>query len=53
MARNDKELQTHLFDHQNVDRRTLQRDLKVMVDMGLLVSEGATSRRVYRMTEPG
>jgi len=36
-----------------VNRRSLQRDLKVMVDMGLLVSEGATNKLVYRMKKPG
>jgi Fic family protein len=36
-----------------INRRSLQRDLKVMVDMGLLVSEGATSKLVYRMKETG
>jgi Fic family protein len=37
----------------DINRRSLQRDLKVMVDMGLLVSEGATSKLVYRMKETG
>jgi len=32
-----------------VNRRSLQRDLKVMVDKGLLISEGATNKFVYRM----
>lgn len=32
-----------------VNRRTLQRDLKAMIDMGLLVSEGSTSQLIYRM----
>lgn len=32
-----------------VSRRSLQRDLKVMVDMGLLVSEEATNKLVYRI----
>ena len=36
-----------------VNRRSLQRDLKSMVDMGLLISEGATNKLVYRMKEPG
>jgi len=36
-----------------VNRRSLQRDLKAMVDMGLLISEGATNRLVYRMVERG
>ena len=34
-----------------VNRRSLQRDLKAMVGMGLLVSEGATNQLVYRMKE--
>jgi hypothetical protein len=34
-----------------VNRRSLQRDLKGMVDVGLLVSEGATNQLVYRMKE--
>jgi len=34
-----------------VNRRSLQRDLKKMVDMGLLISEGATNKLVYRMKE--
>jgi Fic family protein len=37
----------------DVNRRSLQRDLKVMLDMGLLVSEGATNKLVYRMKEAG
>jgi Fic family protein len=41
----------HLFSE--VNRRSLQRDLKAMVDMGLLVSEGATNKLVYRMKEAG
>ena len=41
----------HLFP--KVNRRSLQRDLKAMVDMGLLVSEGATNKIVYRMKEAG
>jgi Fic family protein len=36
-----------------VNRRSLQRDIKVMVGMGLLVSEGATNKLVYRMKEAG
>jgi Fic family protein len=36
-----------------VNRRSLQRDLKAMVDVGLLVSEGATNKLVYRMKETG
>ena len=37
----------------DVNRRSLQRDLKAMVDMGLLVSEGATNKLVYRIRETG
>ncbi|MGC9196847.1 MAG: Fic family protein, partial [Syntrophobacteraceae bacterium] len=36
-----------------VNRRSLQRDLKSMADIGLLVSEGATNKLVYRMKETG
>jgi len=32
----------------DVNRRTLQRDLKVMVDKGLIISEGATHQTTYR-----
>lgn len=32
-----------------VNRRSLQRDLKAMVDVGLSVSEGATNELVYRL----
>jgi Fic family protein len=41
----------HLFPE--VNRRSLQRDLKAMVDMGLLVSDGSTNKLVYRMKETG
>ena len=41
----------HLFPE--VNRRSLQRDLKSMLDMGLLISEGATNKLVYRMKEAG
>ena len=41
----------HLYPE--VNRRSLQRDLKAMVDMGLLVSEGSTNKLVYRMKETG
>ena len=34
-------------------RRTLQRDMKAMVDVGLLVSEGATNKLTYRMKDTG
>ncbi len=33
------------------NRRTLQRDLKVMIDKGLIVSEGATNQLIYRLKE--
>lgn len=36
-----------------VNRRSLQRDLKLMLDMGLLISEGATNKLVYRIKETG
>jgi Fic family protein len=32
-----------------VNRRSLQRDLKVLMEQGLLVSEGATNRLIYRL----
>jgi Fic family protein len=32
-----------------VSRRTLQRDLRAMVSIGLLVSEGSTNQLIYRM----
>jgi len=43
------------FEHYfpEVNRRSLQRDLKAMVDMGLLVSEGSTNKLVYRMKRTG
>jgi Fic family protein len=34
-----------------VDRRTLQRDLKVMLEKGLVVSEGATNKLIYKIRE--
>jgi vacuolar-type H+-ATPase subunit H len=39
------------FEHlcPNVSRRTLQADLKVMVDQGLLISEGATNLLKYQI----
>lgn len=37
----------------DVNRRSLQRDLKAMVDMGLLVSEGGTNKLEYRIKEAG
>ncbi|MCL2640241.1 MAG: hypothetical protein FWD53_05290 [Phycisphaerales bacterium] len=33
----------------NVDRRTLQRDLKAMLNAGLLVAQGATNHLIYRL----
>ena len=36
-----------------VNRRSLQRDLKEMVDKGLLTVEGATNRLLYRLKKPG
>jgi Fic family protein len=37
----------------DVNRRSLQRDLRAMVDIGLLVPEGSTNKLVYRMKEAG
>jgi Fic family protein len=37
----------------DVNRRSLQRDLKAMVDMGLLTSEGATNKLIYRIKQAG
>lgn len=37
----------------DVNRRSLQRDLKIMLDMGLLVSQGATNKLAYRMKVGG
>jgi Fic family protein len=39
------------FEHlcPEVNRRTLQRDLKAMVDKGLLFAEGATNQLIYRL----
>jgi Fic family protein len=37
----------------DINRRSLQRDLKAMLGMELLVSEGATNKLVYRMKETG
>jgi predicted HTH transcriptional regulator len=36
-----------------VNRRSLQRDLKAMVDRGLLVSEGATNKLTCRIRDTG
>ena len=35
-----------------VHRRTLQRDLRGLVELGLITTEGATNRLVYRLPEP-
>jgi len=35
----------------NVNRRTLQRDLKGMVDRGLLLTKGATNNQIYMLKE--
>ncbi len=35
----------------DVNRRSLQRDLKTMVDLGLIVTEGETHQLRYRLTE--
>jgi len=36
-----------------INRRSLQRDLKAMMDMGLLISEGGTNKLIYRMKVTG
>jgi len=36
-----------------VNRRSLQRDLKVMIQKGLILAEGATNRLTYRLREDG
>ena len=36
-----------------VNRRSLQRDLKAMVDKGLLIPEGATNKLDYRIKKDG
>ena len=36
----------------DVNRRSLQRDLKEMVDHGILKSEGETHKQLYRLTSP-
>jgi len=35
----------------NTNRRTLQRDLKAMIDKGLIVPKGATNQLIYRLRE--
>ncbi|MDP2859954.1 MAG: Fic family protein [Bacillota bacterium] len=56
---------SHILDHGSltiqdfgrlcpeVNRRTLQRDLKAMVDRGLVVAEGETHQLVYRLAQTG
>lgn len=53
----------HILEHGNiniqqfealcpdVNRRTLQRELRSMVEKGVLVTEGATNRLIYRLKE--
>ena len=36
-----------------VNRRSLQRDLKAMVDQGLVVTQGETHHLLYRLAGPG
>ena len=55
----------HVFEHRSlriqdfealcpgVNRRSLQRDLKILLDKGLLASEGATNRLIYRTRKAG
>jgi len=42
-------IQTYQHLYPNTSRRTLQRDLKVMIDKEILVSEGATNQLIYRL----
>lgn len=35
----------------NISRRTLQRDLKALIQAGLLIAEGATNRLIYRLSD--
>lgn len=37
----------------DASRRSLQRDLKAMTDLGLLIVEGSTNKRTYRLRESG
>ncbi|MBW2030015.1 MAG: hypothetical protein JRH06_15945 [Deltaproteobacteria bacterium] len=53
----------HILEHRSINiqefealcpevkRRTLQRELRDMVGKGVLVSEGATNRLIYRLKE--
>lgn len=34
-----------------INRRSLQRDLKMMIEIGLLISEGATNQLIYRINK--
>lgn len=38
---------------QDVNRRSLQRDLKAMLDRSLIVTEGETHQLLYRLAERG
>jgi len=42
-------IQTYQHLYPNTSRRTLQRDLKVMIEKEILVSEGATNQLIYRL----
>jgi Fic family protein len=56
---------THILEHDSltiqdflglcpeVNRRSLQRDLKAMVDRGLIITEGETHHLLYRLAEKG
>jgi len=43
----------YILQSQPNRRRSLQQDLKAMLNMGLLVSEGATNRLISRMKKTG
>lgn len=44
-------IQDYLLAHPKMNRRTLQRDLKILLDKNLISSEGATNKLVYRLTK--
>lgn len=50
LMQNDR-LTIHDYEafYPDLNRRTLQRDLKAMIDMELLVSEGSTNQLTYLM----
>jgi predicted DNA-binding transcriptional regulator YafY len=49
MERKDVTIGNILLAYPNFKRRTVQRDLKQLVEMGFLIVEGSTSVLVYQM----